>query len=91
MPSVTGRKNAIMISTAVHVITFILVLMAGYLGESGIWFWTGASAFTLLLFYQHFIVKHDDLTRVTLAFGTTNGIASIIFATFVILDMWIRS
>ena len=91
MPSHTGRKNAIVVSTAVHVITFILVLLAGYLGKSGIWFWTGASVFTLLLVYQHFIVKHDDLSRVTLAFGTTNGVASIIFAIFVILDMWISS
>ncbi|MCU0460571.1 MAG: putative 4-hydroxybenzoate polyprenyltransferase [Bacteroidales bacterium] len=91
MPSFSGRKNAIMVSIAVHAITFILVLLAGYLGKGGIWFWTGASVFSLLLVYQHFIVKHDDLSRVTLAFGTTNGIASIIFAIFVILDMLVRS
>jgi hypothetical protein len=42
------------------------------------------------LIYQHSIVSHDDLSKVTMAFGTTNGIASIIFAVFVILDLILR-
>ena len=65
-------------------ITFLLVLAAGYSGNGGYLFWIGAAIFTSLLIYQHLIVKHDDLSRVTLAFGTTNGIASILFAAFVI-------
>ena len=46
--------------------------------------------FQLLLIYQHSIVKYDDLSRVTMAFGTTNGIASLLFSIFVILDLVIR-
>jgi len=90
LPSAAGRKRALLISTAVHALTFILVIVAGYLQNGGPWFWTGAFIFTALLVYQHFIVKHDDLSKVTLAFGTTNGIASILFAAFVILDLIIR-
>jgi 4-hydroxybenzoate polyprenyltransferase len=90
LPSATGRKKALLISTAVHALTFILVIVAGYLQSGGPWFWTGAFIFSALLVYQHFIVKHDDLSKVTLAFGTTNGIASILFAAFVILDLIIR-
>jgi 4-hydroxybenzoate polyprenyltransferase len=91
LPSATGRKKALAISIFLHVITFILVLIAGFLGNGGILFWAGATIFTLLLFYQHSIVRFDDISRVTLAFGTTNGIASIIFATFVILDLIFKS
>jgi 4-hydroxybenzoate polyprenyltransferase len=87
LPSAAGRRKALGISVFVHVITFFLVLIAGVYGKSGILFWTGAVLFTSLLVYQHSIVRHDDLTKVTLAFGTTNGIASIIFAVFVILDL----
>ncbi len=87
LPSAAGRKNALRISVFVHVITFLLVLIAGVYGKSGILFWAGAVLFTSLLVYQHSIVRHDDLSKVTLAFGTTNGIASIIFAVFVILDL----
>jgi 4-hydroxybenzoate polyprenyltransferase len=90
VPSATGIKNAILISVLVHTITFCLVILAGFAGHQGILFWAGASLFSLFLLYQHLIVKPDDLSRVNLAFGTTNGIASILFAIFVILDLLFR-
>jgi 4-hydroxybenzoate polyprenyltransferase len=90
LPSATGRKKALVISIFVHSITFVLVMAAGIYGKGGILFWTGALIFTLLLVYQHSIVKFNDLSKVTLAFGTTNGIASILFAIFVILDLILR-
>ncbi len=90
LPSRAGRKRALTISSIVHSITFLLVIAAGYTGNSGFLFWTGAVIFTSLLVYQHIIVKHDDLSKVTLAFGTTNGIASILFAIFIIMDLLIN-
>ena len=90
LPSSLGRKRAFIISGAVHAVTFVMVIVAGILGNGGILFWTGAAVFTGLLVYQHTIVKHDDLSRINLAFGTTNGIASIIFSIFVILDLVVR-
>jgi len=90
LPSIAGRKKALAISSMVHTTTFLLVLAAGYSGNGGYAFWIGAIIFTSLLIYQHFIVKHDDLSKVTLAFGTTNGIASILFAIFIILDLLIN-
>lgn len=90
VPSVAGIKNALAISVSVHVITFILVIMAGMTGKGGWLYWSGAAIFSGFLLYQHLIVKHNDLSRVNLAFGTTNGIASIFFAVFVILDLFFR-
>ena len=87
LPSATGRKKALTISIFVHIITFVLVLTAGFYGNGGMFFWIGATIFSVLLIYQHSIVRHDDISRVTMAFGTTNGIASILFAIFVILDL----
>jgi 4-hydroxybenzoate polyprenyltransferase len=43
--------------------------------------------FAGLLIYQHLLVKPNDLSKVNIAFMTTNGIASIVFAVFVILDL----
>jgi 4-hydroxybenzoate polyprenyltransferase len=90
LPSSAGRKKALIISIAVHFITFVLVILAGLIGKGGIFFWIGAGIFSLLLLYQHLLVKHDDISRVTLAFGTTNGIASILFAIFIIIDLYVR-
>ncbi len=91
LPSATGRRRALTISVLVHLITFLLVLTAGFAGNGSYLYWAGAAIFTMLLFYQHIIVKPDDLSRVTLAFGTTNGIASILFSVFVILDLLFRN
>jgi 4-hydroxybenzoate polyprenyltransferase len=87
LPSDTGRRKALTISIFIHFITFFLLLIAGWYGNGGILFWTGTTIFTLLLIYQHSIIRYDDLSKITMAFGTTNGIASIIFAIFVILDL----
>jgi 4-hydroxybenzoate polyprenyltransferase len=91
LPSSAGRKKALAISIVVHAVTTFLVLTSLFLQHGGYLHWIGAFIFASLLVYQHFIVKHDDLSKVTLAFGTTNGIASILFAVFVILDLWLRS
>lgn len=90
LPAARGRKKALTISIVVHSVTFVLVILAGFMGKGGLLFWSGASIFTALLVYQHRIVKHDDLSKVTLAFGTTNGIASILFAAFIITDLFLR-
>ena len=90
IPQATGKKKALIISSIVHLLTFILVITAGIAGDGGLLYWAGAAVFSGLLLYQHLIVKHDDLRKVNLAFATTNGIASIAFAIFVISDMFIK-
>ena len=89
VPSLTGRKKAIAISIIVHLITFLLVIVAGIIGNSGNLYWTGAVIFSLMLIYQHLIIKPQDISRVNLAFATTNGFASIIYAAFVIGDLFL--
>jgi len=88
IPALIGRKNALRVSTLLHTITFLLVIAAGITGGSGYLYWAGALIFSSLLLYQHMIVKYNDLSKVNLAFGTTNGIASILFAFFVIADLF---
>jgi 4-hydroxybenzoate polyprenyltransferase len=87
LPSSSGRKRALTISVIVHFITFILIVAVGLAGKGNILYWIGAIIFTGLLIWQHLLVIPDDLSRVTLAFQTTNGIASILYALCVILDM----
>ncbi|HBZ21095.1 MAG TPA: 4-hydroxybenzoate octaprenyltransferase, partial [Bacteroidales bacterium] len=78
IPSRSGRKRALLISVIVHLVTFILIVTAGFAGNGNILYWTGGLIFSGLLLWQHLLVKPDDLSRVTLAFQTTNGIASIL-------------
>ena len=85
-----GKKNALIASIILHLISASFVVIAGVMGEAGILFWIGAFIFIILLFYQHFLVKPNDISKVNLAFFTTNSIASIIFSVGVILDLFIQ-
>ena len=49
----------------------------------------GATIFSSLLVYQHTLVTAYDLRKVNIAFFTTNGIASLVFGLFVVLDILI--
>lgn len=89
IPSKLGRVNALRLSEVFHFITAILVLTFGYLIQGNQLYWVGAIIFIGLLMYQHFLVKPNDLSKINLAFFTTNGIASVLFATFVIAGMLI--
>lgn len=92
MPSFFGKKQALRISEWMHLGTaFFMVLAAKSLlatvPQTGWLLWSGTGIFLLLLLYQHLIVKADDLSRVNLAFFTTNGIASLLFGTLAIADL----
>ena len=63
------------------------MIAAGIYGQFGWWYWIGVAIFMGMLIYQHTVVKPNDLSRVNLAFMTANGIASVVFALFVITDL----
>lgn len=90
IPSHAGIPNALVISAILHTLTFLIVLVSGILAGFGILYWVGTTVFSGLLLYQHLIVKPGDLSRVNRAFGTTNGLASLLYAAFVIADLFLR-
>lgn len=90
IPSYFGKKQALLLSIIVHTISAIFVVLAGLLAHGGWLHWTGATIFIGLLGYQHSLIKPNDLSKVNLAFFTTNGIASVIYGTLVISDLLIH-
>ena len=90
IPVLIGKKNALYLSNLLHFITFSALSIAGSLGDFGLYYWIGFWVFSALLVYQHTLVKHNDLSKINLAFFTTNGIASVIFGAFVIADLLIK-
>jgi len=86
IPVFFGRKKALNLSKFFHIITFLSLAYAGVLLEINLLYWIGFALFSALLIYQHTIISEKDLSRVNLAFFTTNGIASVVFGVFVIID-----
>ena len=89
LPSRLGSGPALMLSTAFHAATILLLL------ATAVWMQLGAIAFcgilivAGILFWEHQIVKPDDFSRVNVAFFSLNGYVSILllvsFATDVFL------
>ncbi len=89
IPVFFGKKNALKLSETLHVISAALVIYAYFLGNFNWLYLLGVCVFIGLLIYQHTLVKPNDLSRVTLAFASVNGVASVVFAVFVCADIFI--
>ena len=87
IPSLIGKRKSLLVSKIFHLISVITLILIGLNFEFYLFYWLGFSIFSFLLFYQHSLVNENDLSKINLAFFTTNGIASVIFGTFVIIDL----
>jgi 4-hydroxybenzoate polyprenyltransferase len=90
IPAALGKSKALQISNFLHILSAACVIASGVYGHFGYLYWIGVALFTGLLIYQHTLVKPNDLRKVNMAFFTTNGIASVVFAIFVIFDLFLN-
>ena len=93
IPVALGKTGALRLSIALHIgCAIFMTLAAMQLGRfDGIFHtihFVGLSIFLFLLSYQHTLVKPNDLSKVNMAFFTTNGIASCIYGTLFLLDIF---
>ena len=91
IPSMLGLQRALRVSEFLHVLSFASIFTAGIIGKFSWFYWAGGAIFGYFLFYQHTLVKPKDLSKVNRAFFTSNGIASVVFSIFVLLDIFLNS
>jgi len=89
-----GKEKALVLSSVFHLLTTSAMLYASYLASTtftslGYIHYAGVAIFLALLAYQHTLVKANDLSRVNMAFFTTNGLASVIFGSLMIFDLYV--
>jgi len=90
IPAWVGKKKALRISSFLHGLSALFIILPLFFIPLGTFYVCGVVLFIILLVYQHYLVAPDDLSRVNRAFFTTNGIASVIFALFFLLDNYLR-
>ena len=90
IPSWLGTKRALRVSEYLHFLSAAAVIAAGMIGHFSWLYWAGVLVFSFFLFYQHTLVKPADLSKVNKAFFSSNGIASVVFCVFVLLDIFTR-
>ncbi len=88
MPVKVGRKTSLVLSAIAHVLAIVIAFYAGYSGNFSNYYWIGLGIFSLMLIYEHLIVKPNDLTKVNMAFAIINGIAGVIFGGFTIISLY---
>lgn len=83
-----GIRNAIPVARLFHTITLLCLLVLGFASPklSFIYF-IGLILLSGFLFYEHSLVKPDDLSKVNKAFFTVNGYISLVFLLVVLLDI----
>lgn len=86
IPAALGKRKALAVSRVLHILSFAALFGAMFLGDWSLLYSIGLAFFGGMLAYQHSLVKPHDLSKVNIAFMTVNGVASVIFAIFVILD-----
>jgi 4-hydroxybenzoate polyprenyltransferase len=81
-----GERGAFWAARVLHVATVGLLLWVGVLLDIGVLYWLGVAAVAALLIYEHSLVRPGNLRRLDAAFFLVNGIISVTFFAFVLLD-----
>ena len=82
-----GERGAFAGARALHLTTIALLVAAGLGLDVGFLYWVGVAIVAALLFYEHTLVRPDDLRRLDAAFFTMNGVISVAFFAFVLADV----
>jgi 4-hydroxybenzoate polyprenyltransferase len=83
IPKQFGIARALLIARGLHIGAFAALVALYWITHLGIFALMGVVATAALLFYQHRLVRSDDLSKLNAAFFTTNAFVSLIlFVTF---------
>jgi 4-hydroxybenzoate polyprenyltransferase len=86
VPVLAGERGALVIARVLHAVTAGALIIAGFGAGLGALYWIGVAVAAALLAYEHSLVLPGDLSRLDAAFFTMNGVISITFFAFVLLD-----
>jgi 4-hydroxybenzoate polyprenyltransferase len=81
-----GERGVFVGARAFHVVVVALLAGVGLGLDSDVFYWLGVIAVAGLLVYEHTLVRPGDLRRLDAAFFTVNGVISVVFFVFVVLD-----
>jgi len=86
IPRKFGVRTALKVAFASHLIMILFLTLLLFIPVLGWVYFSGVILTAGLLFYEHSLVKEDDLSLVNVAFFNINGIISVLLMFFVIVD-----
>ncbi len=88
IPVLLGRKGALLVSALLHLAVIAIIIYIGVVFLPNIWYIVGGAIFSLILVFEHVVVKPSDISKVNLAFATMNGVGSLVYGLFTILAIF---
>ncbi len=86
IPARFGVGPALVVSRVWHALSVLLLVAFGVAAGLGVVYYLGVAVVAWLLFYEQSLVRKDDLSKLDMAFFTMNGVISLVFFAFVLLD-----
>jgi 4-hydroxybenzoate polyprenyltransferase len=91
VPAQFGIPGALRIAAACHMLTIVFLACLPLVYPLFGWiYWAGVAAVAVLLIYEHFLVRPDDLSRVNAAFFNVNAVISLGLFAVGSLDLLVR-
>ena len=90
IPAALGESGAIRVARWTHVVSIFCLIVVGFAVHAGGWYWVGVAVAAALLAYEHSLVAPGALEKLDAAFFTMNGMISITFFFFVLVDRLLR-
>jgi 4-hydroxybenzoate polyprenyltransferase len=90
MPARLGNKGALLVSRVSHLVMIGLLVMTGLSAGLGIIYFIAVAFVATLICWEQSLVKHDDLSRLNLAFFTLNGYISAGLFLLTLADVLLR-
>ncbi|NOY53220.1 MAG: UbiA family prenyltransferase [Deltaproteobacteria bacterium] len=89
LPGRVGVGSSLVIARIFHLLTVVLLTLEIPMLSLGIYYLAGLAIVSGLLFYEHAIIREDDLSRLDMAFFKMNGYISVTLFAFTLLDLWL--
>ena len=85
-----GIAHALRLSSFFHLCTLIFLALVGVTAQMGVVYWFGLFAVSVILLWEHRIVKPNDLSRINRAFFNFNAYVSIGYLLAIVGDLSTR-
>jgi 4-hydroxybenzoate polyprenyltransferase len=91
IPARFGVASGLRLSSLFHVVTVIFLLLVGLTARLGAIYWLGLAAVSLILFWEHRLVRPNDLSRINKAFFDLNAYVSLGYFLTTLADVFVSS
>ncbi|HEX9892414.1 MAG TPA: UbiA-like polyprenyltransferase [Gemmatimonadales bacterium] len=82
-----GRARSIRLAKSLHAITIPALMLFGWGAGFGAWYYAGIGVATVILVYEHRLVRPGDLSRLDAAFFNLNAVMSVTVFGFALIDV----